>query len=96
MANDVSSRQWRLDTPRAFGTAGALIWPGNVYIKQIEFTNYAAQGNQAILKDINGKTVWSATGAADLSPVRLGDIGWVEGLILDTLTGGGLVVVYVK
>jgi len=96
MANDLSSRQWRLDTPIAFGSAGAVIWTSNVYVKQIEFSAYAAQGNKAILKDQNGKIVWSATGAADLSPVRLGDIGWVNGLCLDTLQGGGLVVVYVK
>lgn len=96
MANDLSSRQWRLDTPRAFGTAGAVLWPANLYIKQIEFSQYAAQGNQAIIKDQTGKVVWSATGAADLSPVRLGDIGWVNGLVLDTLQGAGLVVVYVK
>lgn len=91
MANDLSSRQWRLDTP----SPGTVLWRGNIYIKQVEFSNYAAQGNQAILKDANGKTVWSATGEGDLSPVRLGDIGWVNGLILDTLTAG-LVTVYVK
>lgn len=96
MANDLSARQWRLDTPLAFGQPGAALWRGNVYVKQAEFSNYAAQGNQVILKDQNGKTVWSATGAADLSPVRLGDIGWVNGIVLDTLTGGGLLTLYVK
>jgi hypothetical protein len=96
MANDLSSRQWHLDTPLAFGNAGAVLWTGNCYIKQVEFSNYAAQGNQAILKDQKGKVVWSATGEADLSPVRLGDIGWVNGLVLDTLQGAGLVTVYVK
>ena len=95
MANDLSPRQWRLDTPLAFGNAGAVLWKGNIYIKQVEFSTYAAQGNKCILKDQNGKTVWSATGAADLSPVRLGDIGWANGLVLDTLDAG-LCVVYVK
>lgn len=94
--NDLSSRQWRLDTPTPFGTAGFLLWPGNVFVKQAEFEDYAAQGNTAILKDRNGKIVWQPTGAGDLSPVRLGDIGWVEGLGLDTLTGGGMVVLYIK
>jgi hypothetical protein len=96
MANDLSARQWRLDTPLAFGNPGAILWRGNIYVKQIEFSNYAAQGNAAILKDQNGKTVWSATGEADLSPVRVGDIGWVNGLVLDTLQGGGLVMLDVK
>jgi hypothetical protein len=95
MANDLSTRQWRLDTPLAFGNPGAVLWKGNCYIKQVEFSTYAAQGNPVILKDQTGRVVWSATGGADLSPVRLGDIGWVNGLVLDTLTSG-LVVVYIK
>lgn len=95
MANDISGRQWRLDTPVAFGLPNALVWPSNVFVLQMEFMNYAAQGNPAILKDRNGKTVWSPTGAADLSPVRLGAIGWVNGMVLDTLPSG-LVVVYIK
>lgn len=96
MANDLSSRQWRLDTPLPFGTAAAILWRSNIFVKYVEFSEYAAQGNKCILKDQNGKTVWDVTGAADLSPIRLGDIGWVNGLVLDTLQGGGLCVVYVK
>lgn len=95
MANDLSTRQWRLDTPVAYGSAGAVIWKSNLYIKQVEFSTYAVQGNKAILKDQTGRIVWSATGAADLEPIRLGDIGWVNGLVLDTLDSG-LVVVYIK
>lgn len=95
MANDLSARQWRLDTPLAFGNAAAVLWRANIYVKQIEFSNYAAPGNQAILKDQNGKIIWSATGAADLSPIRVGDIGWVNGLVLDTLASG-LVMLDVK
>jgi hypothetical protein len=95
MANDVSSRQWKLDTPVAFGVAGAVIWTGNIFVKNIEFSKYAVQGAKAIDKDQNGKIVWSATGAADLSPIRLGDIGWVNGMVLDTLDSG-LIEVYLK
>jgi hypothetical protein len=95
MANDLSSHSWHLDTPVAFGGAGAVLWPAYVYIKQIEFTDYAAQGNPAVLKDQKGKVIWSAKGASDLTPVRLGDIGWQNGLVLDTLPSG-LVTIYVK
>ena len=94
MPNDVSSRQWRLDTPVPFGSANALIWPGNVLVLQAEFMNYAAATDNAIIKDRNGKTVWSPTAAADKSPVRLGRIGWVEGIVLDTLSSG-LIVLYI-
>lgn len=85
MANSLSTRQWLLDTPTPFGSPGAILWDSNVFIKQIEFMNYAAQGNICLLMDKNGQTIWLATGASDLSPVRLGDIGWVDGIVLDTL-----------
>ena len=89
MANDLSSRQWRLDTPVAFGSPGAILWRGNIRCRQAVFSQYVTGGaDQAILKDQNGKTVWSATGASDKSPVRIADIGWVNGLVLDTLTSG--------
>lgn len=94
MANDVSGRQWRLDTPVAFGGLNSLIWNGNAKIEHFEFTGYAAQGNQAIVKDRNGKIVWQASGAADLEEVRSGKVGWVNGIVLDTCTGGGIVVAY--
>jgi hypothetical protein len=95
MANDIATRQWRLDTPRVFGTPGSIIWDSNVYIKNIEFTGYASQGNQCIVKDRNGRIIWSATGSTTLAPIRLGDIGWADGLVLDTLSSG-LCVVYIR
>jgi hypothetical protein len=96
MANDISSRQWRLDTALAFGQPGAVIWPYEINIEHIEFTGYGAQGTQAVIKDRNGKIKWSPTGAADLEEVRSGKIGWVEGLCLDTIQGGGVVTVYLR
>lgn len=96
MANDLSSRQWRLDTPVAFGQPGAVLWRGNINVEHFEFTGYAAQGNLAIIKDQNGKIVWQASGAADLQEVRSAKVGWVNGLILDTCQGNGIVVVYIK
>ena len=95
MANDVSTRQWRLDTPIPFGQAGAVLWNSNVYIKNAEFTGYGAQTDQCILKDKKGRIVWSATGSSTLAPIRLGDIGWADGLCLDTLSAG-LCVVYIR
>lgn len=108
MANWLSTRQWILDTPVAFGNPGAIIWDSNVFVKQIEFMNYASQGNVCLLMDKNGQTIWFATGASDLSPVRLGDIGWVDGMVLHQLDNaqpsaapgvapiGPICVVYIK
>lgn len=96
MANDLSSRQWRLDTPLAFGNAAAVLWKANIFVEHFEFSGYAAQGNTAIVKDQNGKIVWQATGAADLEEVRSAKVGWVNGLVLDTLQGNGVVIAYIK
>ena len=102
--NDLSSRQWRLDTPTPFGQPGSILWNSAVFIKQMEFMSYSSQGNLAILCDRNGRVFWWATGAADLSPIRLGDIGWVDGVCLDTLdnaagvvgVGGSICVIYIR
>jgi hypothetical protein len=102
MANDVTKRPWKLDTP----SPGSLVWPpggilagssanDTVFIEHAEWANYAAQGHQCVLKDRNGAIVWSATGAGDLSEVRSGKIGPVAGLILDTLTSGQ-VLIFIK
>jgi hypothetical protein len=94
MANDLSSRQWRLDTPLAYGNTGAILWPSNIWVRQVAWEGYVASAT-AVLKDRNGKVVWSPTAAGDLSPIRANDMGWVEGLVLDTLTSG-LVTLYIK
>lgn len=95
MANKISSRQWFLDTPRAFGTPGSVLWKSNLAVIGVEFSGYAAQTDKCILKDRNGGIVWSGTGSTGLQPVRMGNIGWVDGLCLDTL-GSGLCVVYIR
>jgi len=94
MANDFSARQWHLDTPLAYGSPGSVLFKSNVKIEHIEFSAYAAQGNRAILKDQNGKIIFSVTGAADLQEVRSAKVGWVNGLCLDTLDAG-IVTVYI-
>jgi hypothetical protein len=96
MANDLSSRQWRLDTPTPF-TSGpaAILWVGSVFIKNIEFTGYTAQTAQCVVKDRTGRIVWSGTGSTTLAPIRTGEVGWVNGLVLDTLSSG-LCVVFIK
>lgn len=98
MANDLTTRQWKLDTATAYSTPNAILWSGNVYIKSMNWANSGAGPQSAVVKDRNGKIVWSpATLAAetDTADIRLGDIGWVEGIVLDTLTAGQIFV-YIK
>ena len=95
MPNDLSARQWRLDTPLAYGNPGSVLFQSAIKIAHFEFSTYAAQGNRAIIKSRTGRIVWDVTGNGDLSEVRSAKIGWVDGLCLDTLDAG-LVVVYTE
>lgn len=95
MANDVSSRQWHFDTPVPFGQANAIVWPANFKCLGMEWTGFTAAAQQAIIKDRNGKIVWSPQIGTTLTPERLTRIGWVEGLVIDTLPAG-VITVYVE
>lgn len=87
MPNDLSSRQWHLDT----ANTTAVLWQGNIKVKSMVFSKYAS-GNECIVQDRNGKVVWDVVGPADLEPVIINNVGWIEGLILNTLAGGLLTV----
>jgi predicted transcriptional regulator len=84
MANVVTGRQWTLDTPNP----AVEVYDHEVKVKFIEFANYINAGDAVIVKDRIGRVVWTGVGATDFSEVRSGDIGWVDGLVLDTLTSG--------
>ena len=63
MPNDLSSRQWRLDTATPFSAGpSAILWQSNLFIKQVEFSGYAAESDTCVLKDRTGRVVWSANG----------------------------------
>jgi hypothetical protein len=93
MANDIASRQWRLDTPVPYSAGpSSIIWNTNIFVRNIEFTGYTTQASQCVVKDSNGRIVWQGTGSTTLAPVRTGELGWIKGLVLDTLTNGLCVV----
>lgn len=84
MANDVTGNPWVLDTPGA-----GLVWTGNVKIANAELAGYAADADNAILKDAAGRVVAVLNGSVDLQTVRTGKIAWVNGgLAIPTLTSG--------
>lgn len=94
MANQMSTRQWKLDTPLAFGTSAAILWRGNIKVVQMEWSGFAASG-QLIIKDSTGNIVWQSNISATdtiLEPVRLSRVGWINGFVLDTLSGGTVMV----
>jgi len=89
MANQLSARPWALDTPSA-----TPLWSTPLNIGNIEFINYTNEQDCAQILDKNGNVVWVANGADDFSPVRSGPIGWIEGLILDYIDSGVLLIYF--
>lgn len=91
MPNSLTSNPWVIDTASA-----ALLFAGDIYVEHFEFALYAAQGNQCLVQDRFGKTVWAATGASDLEEVRSSKVDKIHGLSVSTLAGGGVLRVYFK
>ena len=89
MANSLGSNPWVIDTASA-----SVICSTDVAVRHFEFAGYAVQGNNCIVQDRNGKTVWAATGAADLEEVRSGPVGQIYGIVVPTLEGGGVLRIY--
>lgn len=77
--------------PAVIDTAGAaVLFQTNLQIIQFEFIDYALDTDQVTVQDRFGRLLWRANGAADLSPVRSGKIGYVTGLAVPTLSAGKL------
>lgn len=87
MANSLTGRQWFLDTPGA-----TVLWQGNAKIKNVIFSNYTGAADVAVLTDVSGRVVCSLSGNADFAPIVANDVGWVDGLIMPTLTTGNVIV----
>lgn len=87
---NVASRQMLVNSAdvTAYTTgAGNVLPKGNVKIEQIEYSDYDADTNIAIVTDMNNKLVCVLNGASDLQTVRTGKIGWVSGLKVTKLDG---------
>lgn len=89
MANDLGSNPWVLDT-----AAATVLYSGFIVVKAFEWSEYTADAHTIVIKDTNGKEIWSVNGASDLSPIQSTDIGPVQGLALTTLDSGKLRVFY--
>jgi len=84
MANQLAVNPLVFDT----AAAGVVLIPNRIKINNIEFLKYAVASDEAIINDQNGKNVWDVTGATNFSVQRSGHIGWVNGLIFQSLTMG--------
>jgi hypothetical protein len=91
MTNQLKTNPWTLDTP-----AATPITTVHIKINNIEFVLFTATTDTVVIQDRNGNNVWDANGSGTTGGiiVRSGHIGWIDGLILLTLTGPGKVKVF--
>jgi hypothetical protein len=92
MANQLAVNPLSLDT----AAAGVVLIKDRIKINNIEFLKYSVATDEAILTDQNGKNVWDSVGSTNFNVQRSGHIGWVNGLIFQSLTMGstGIIKVY--
>ena len=92
MANQLAVNPLTLDTPGA----GVVLIKDRIKINNIEFLKYAVATDEAILTDQNGKNLWDVVGSTNFGIQRSGHIGWVNGLVFQSLTPGsaGIIKVY--
>ncbi len=85
MANKLSINPLRIDTPGA-----AVLIPTNIKVKHIEFVGFASGTDSCIVEDRYGNVITELLGAAAGGDgvVRTGNIGWVYGIQVPTLTAG--------
>lgn len=91
MANNLTQRPWVIDT-----AAATVLWSGQVKISHIEFDGYAADTDVCVVKNAQGLVICQLNGASDLETVRSGCIGWVSGIAVTQLDGGGICRIYIQ
>lgn len=91
MANLLAQNPWVLD-----GTgAGSVLVKNQIKIKHFEYVGYASGLTSiATLTNALGDTLWSTTGTTDGVNQRSGTVGWVQGLILVSITDGKILVYF--
>ena len=83
MANNISANPWYLDT-----ASTNLVWPGRIYIKEMIWNDPTAAA-QLVVKDQNGNVIINKV-AATTDPFPTGTLGWVNGLVVTTMSAGTL------
>lgn len=91
MANNLGQRPWVIDT-----AAATILWTSQVKIVHIEFAGYTADTDKCVIKNAQGLIICQLDGASDLETVRSGKIGFVSGLAVTQIDGGGIVRIYLE
>lgn len=89
MANQIAPRHFLIDTPGA-----TPVWLSGLSIASISWTRPTTAGHQAIVKNAAGtRVIFDATASEANDNEAVYDLGWVEGLLVDTLGSGKLLIV---
>lgn len=91
MANKFAGNPWIVDTPGA-----AVLIPYHIKVRHFEFVDYALDTDVVQVKDATGAVVWRGNGASDLRPIPSGNIGAINGLIVDVLAAGAKLLIYIE
>lgn len=91
MANHLAQNPMSIDTP-----SPNPIVTGAYKIRHIEFVGFAANTDSAIVENGNGRVITEMLGASAGGDgvVRTGNIGWVDGIIVPTLTAGVVLIFF--
>ena len=89
MANKLAQNPMYIDTP-----SSTPIVTTKYKLKHIEFVGYGADTDSAIVTNQNGNTITELLGssAGGDGVVRTGNIGWVDGIVVPTLTAGAVLI----
>ncbi len=89
MGNNLTGNPLVIDSANA-----ANVVTGQFRIYSIEWHNYANNAAQAIVTDGLARELFNSYGKADLTPIKGGAEGWVNGIAVPTLTNGKLLIYF--
>jgi hypothetical protein len=88
LANDISANPWKIDTASA-----SVIYKGPVKIDNVVWSDYTTTGDTLVITNAAGKQIIKAViGTEIANQWTFGKIGWVEGLIVSSLTHGEVMI----
>lgn len=91
MSNKLAQNPMYIDTPGA-----AVLIATKYKVKHIEFVGFAANTDSCIVQDQLGNIITEMSGASvgGDGVVRTGNIGWVNGIKVPTLTAGACLIFF--
>lgn len=91
MANKLAQNPMYVDTP-----SPTPLVTGSYKIRHIEYVGFADDTDSAIVTNLNGNVITEMVGASAGGDgvVRTGNVGWVDGIVVPTLTAGAVLIFF--